>query len=90
MFEKLKFLSSSVWDFLRPLIAILLSSVGPILIEAATNAVLAAQQIPNATGDEKRAAATKAVVEVLTKKGFEVGVAVVNAAVENAVVALKK
>ena len=89
MLTQLKFIGSKVWEFLRPLIVILLSNVGPALISAATAAVAAAEAMPNATGDEKKAAATAAALAILKSKGVEVGTAVLNAAIENAVVALK-
>jgi hypothetical protein len=92
MLEKLKFITSSAWHFLRPLIAIFLTQVGPILAQAATAAV--ADQAGRAVaGYEKRAGAYTDIERQLLTAGIAVGTDVtssmINAAIEAAVLKLK-
>lgn len=92
MFEKLKLITSGVWNFLRPLIAVFLSSVGPILAEAAAAAVRA-QAGKSISNTAKRNNAYSMILVDLRSKGVEVGAQVteagVNAAIEAAVLGLK-
>jgi hypothetical protein len=92
MWEKIKFITSSAWDFLRPFIAIFLSQIGPILVQAATAAV-AAQAQRAISGAEKRDGAYGAIEGQLLQAGFAVGTDVttsmINAAIEAAVAKLK-
>ena len=64
MFEKIKFLASSMWSFLRPLIKVFLSEIGPVLAQAATAAVQAAA-VKAINGSEKREGAYS---EILLKE----------------------
>lgn len=92
MIERIKFLASGMWDFLRPLIRVFLSSIGPILAQAASAAVQveAAKAISSA---EKKDSAYSAIVVDLEKQGFKYGAdftaSMVNAAIEAAVQGLK-
>ncbi|GEM_PF-5646076 len=91
MWEKVKFLASSLWTFFRPMIKQFLTAVGPILTVAATAAVeaAAAKAISSA---EKRDGAYAEIVLALEKKGFELGkdftARMVNSAIEAAVAGL--
>lgn len=91
MWEKMKFLASGLWTFLKPLIRQLLSAAGPALAAAATAAVTAAAQkaIPSA---EKRESAYTEIVVTLQKQGLQLGQdftgRMVNAAIEAAVAGL--
>ena len=92
MWEKMKFLASGMWDFLRPLIRIFLSKMGPVLAAAAKTAVqvAAAKAISNA---EKKDSAYKDILVALETQGFQMGAdfteSMVNAAIEAAVQGLK-
>jgi hypothetical protein len=92
MFEKLRLITSSTWSFLRPLIVIFLSKVGPVLAKAASAAV-AAQAQRAASGYEKRAGAFNQIESSLVSQGIAVGTDVtasmINAAIEVAVLKLK-
>lgn len=92
MIERIKFLASGMWDFLRPLIRVFLSSIGPILAQAASAAVqVAAAKAISST--EKKDSAYSAIVVDLEKQGFKYGAdftaSMVNAAIEAAVQGLK-
>ncbi len=90
MIEKLKFIASGAWAFLRPIILIFLSQAGPILIAAATEAVAAAASLPaSATGEQRREAAFNIILREVTAKGISVGTSVINACIEAAVIKLK-
>ena len=88
MWEKLKFLASGMWDFLRPLIRIFLSAMGPVLASAAKTAVqvAAAKAISNT---EKKNTAYKDILVALETQGFQMGAdfteSTINAAIEAAV-----
>ncbi|MDD2319159.1 MAG: phage holin, LLH family [Geobacteraceae bacterium] len=91
MWEKVKFLASNMWSFLRPLIRQFLTAVGPVLAAAATAAVEAAAQ-KAISSTEKREGAYAEIVLALEKQGLELGkdftARMVNAAIEAAVAGL--
>ena len=92
MWEKLKFLASGMWDFLRPLIRIFLSAMGPVLASAARTAVaVAATKVISST--EKRNSAYKDILVEMERQGFKFGEdfteSMINAAIEAAVQGLK-
>ena len=91
MWEKLKFLASSLWDFFRPLIRQFLTAIGPALAAAAEAAVAAAAS-KAITSTEKRDFAFKQIVLALEKQGLALGrdytARMVNAAIEVAVAGL--
>lgn len=91
MWEKMKFLASGLWTFLKPLIRQLLSAAGPALAAAATAAVTTAAQ-KAITSTEKREFAHKEIVIELEKQGLKLGQdftsRMVNAAIEAAVAGL--
>ena len=89
MLEKLKFVASGMWVFLRPLIMLFMSKMGPVLAAAAMSAVKAtADNLTGATNEEKRNNAYKLIVADLEKQSIQVGtdvaVSAVNAAIEAA------
>jgi len=88
MFEKMSFIMSKMWEFLRPFIRILMSQAGQVLAEAAMAAVavMADQTIPSS---EKREEAFKIIVEDLRKKGIVLSSSIIYAAIEAAVQKLK-
>lgn len=91
MWEKVKFLASSMWTFLRPLIRVFLASIGPLLATAAQSAVAAAAA-KAISSTEKRDFAFKEIVLQLERQGFKQGEdftgRMVNAAIEAAVAGL--
>jgi hypothetical protein len=90
MIEKLKFIASGAWTFLRPIILVFISQAGPILIQAATRAVAAAASMPaSATNSQRRDMAFNMIAGEVASKGISVGTAVINACLEAAVVKLK-
>jgi hypothetical protein len=91
MWEKMKFLASSLWSFFRPLIRQFLTTIGPFLAAAATAAVqAAASKAISSTG--KKDFAYKQIVLELESMGFQMGAdfsaRMVNAAIEAAVAGL--
>jgi hypothetical protein len=92
MWEKIKFMASGMWDFLRPLIRVFLSAIGPVLAQAASTAVQVAAT-KAITSAEKKDNAYSAIVVELEKQGFRYGAdfsaSMVNAAIEAAVQGLK-
>jgi hypothetical protein len=95
MWEKIKFLASSMWEFLKPFIKIFLTDFGPVLAAAAMAAVVATESnLTGATGIDKRNAAYAQIVKELELKGIVLGtqvtVSMINAAIEAAVQRLNK
>jgi hypothetical protein len=94
VFEKFKLITSSIWNFLRPLIVLFLSEIGPILAKAAAAAVRsAAEARADQPGIVKREYARSIIVADLQRQGIEIGAnlteSAVNAAIEAAVLGLK-
>jgi len=94
MWERIKIVSSSIWVFVLPYLRMLLSKAGPILAAAALEAVkVVAANASGATDDQKRNLAFQAIGESLKTQGIAIGVdvstALVNAAIETAVLKLK-
>jgi len=88
--DKLKFLFSSVWEFLFPLIKILMTDAGAVLSKAAADAVsTVAVTFADKDGATKREEAFKMIVATLTAAGITLSKRFVNAALEAAVVRLK-
>lgn len=95
MWVAIKLISSSIWSFVLPFIKLMLSQAGPILAAAALEAVKAvAANASGSTDAEKRNLAFDAIGRSLKTKGIEIGVgvstALVNAAIEAAVLKLKE
>lgn len=95
MWEKIKLVNSAVFSFVLPFLRLLLQKSGPILVAAATQAVLVvAANASGATNQEKRNLAFEAIANDLRNKGIVVGtdvaISVVNAAIELAVVKSKQ
>jgi hypothetical protein len=95
MFEKLKIISSSIWTFVLPFLRLMLSKAGPILAQAALAAVQAvAANASGASSSQKRNQAFELISADLRNQGIKVGVdvstALVNAAIETAVLKLKE
>lgn len=88
MVEKLKFIMGRIWDFLAPLIRILMSSVGPLLAELAMNAVKTVAET-GLSNSEKRDAAFSMITDDLKKAGIEAATSTINALIEAAVIKLK-
>lgn len=91
MWERMKFLASSLWSFFRPLIRQFLTAIGPFLATAATAAVQAAA-VRAISSTEKKEFAYKEIVMALESQGFKLGAdfsaRMVNAAIEAAVAGL--
>jgi len=91
MFAKIKFVLSEVFDFLLPFIKVLLTQGGKILMEASLIAVKhVATTMSESTGAEKRAAAFDIIKGRLAASGFELTTAVINSAIEAALIKLKE
>lgn len=92
MWEKLKFLASGMWEFLKPLIRQFLTAIGPLLATAAQSAVAAAAA-KAISSTEKRDFAFKQIVLAMEMQGMELGkdfsARMVNAAIEAAVAGLE-
>jgi hypothetical protein len=94
MWEKMRFIMSQMWDFLRPLIAMFMSEVGPVLASVAMAAVeQTAKTMVDAVGTQKKDNAYRIMVTMLEMKGIEIGKQVtermINTAIEAAVAKLK-
>lgn len=94
MWERIKIVTSSIWVFVLPYLKMLMSKAGPILAAAALEAVkVVAANASGATDDQKRNLAFQAIGESLKVQGIAIGVdvstALVNAAIETAVLKLK-
>jgi len=91
MWEKIKFLASSLWDFFRPMIRQFLTMIGPLLATAAQAAVAAAAA-KAISSTEKKDFAYKQIVLAMEMQGMELGKdftgRMVNAAIEAAVAGL--
>lgn len=89
--EKIKFLLSNLWEFLRPFICQLMSQAGLILAQAAMTAVTAvATSMAEADGAAKRQEAFGMIEDELKRAGVEMAASTINAAIEAAVVKLKE
>lgn len=87
MLTKLKLLFSSILSFIMPFAKQMMTASGPIIAAAATQAVKTAV---GSTGAEKRDSAFEAMQLELKAKGIEVGTAMINAAIELAVLKAKE
>jgi carbohydrate-selective porin OprB len=91
MWEKIKFLASSLWDFFRPMIRQFLTAVGPALTAAATAAVTVAAHKEISSAEKRQGAYAQILLE-LEKQGLQLGIdftsRMVNAAIEAAVAGL--
>jgi len=86
----LKLFLSPMWGFLKPMIAIFLSQIGPVLATAAQKAVIAAAaSVGEKDGNVKRKIAFDIIMEDLKSQGIAVTASTVNAAIEVAVQKLK-
>lgn len=85
--DKIRFLLSSVWDFLFPFIKVMITDAGNTLATAAYESVtIVAATCTDKTGPEKREIAFKRVAATLTTAGIVVSKAFINAAIEAAVI----
>ena len=86
--DKLKFLMSGLWTFLRPIIKVFLSDIGPILISTAT-AVVSEMAKTDMSGKQKKEAAFNVMEEMLGNQGIKVATHIINTTIETAVAKLK-
>ena len=86
--EKLKLLFSAVEEFLLPFCNQFLTAVGPIVLAAAEQAVIALAT-QSMTGGEKQTAAFAKIVEDLKSQGITVAASIINGAIEAAVAKIK-
>ena len=88
--EKIKFIMSGLWTFLRPFIFQLMTQGGQLLAQVAMEAVTEVEQsMRSADGAQKRAQAFDSIQSELKRSGVKIAASVVNAAIEAAVVAIK-
>jgi len=91
--QRVKFVSSNIFSFLAPFIAVFLSSIGPVLSKAALNAaVIVEAELKGQGSDIKRGAAFRLIAADLKNQGITLGVGVtvqmINSAIEAAVAKL--
>lgn len=89
LMDKFKFVMSSAWTFLKPFIKVLLSEIGPIIIQIALEAVKSAAASGMAN-DTKRSYAFNKISEGLSAKGLKVSDSVINTSLEVAVQKIKE
>jgi len=88
--DRIKFLFSGIYQFLKPFILILMTHGGMLLMQAASEAVTAcATNMASSPGAEKRAVAYDMIVDRLRLDGITLASFVVNAAIEAAVIKLQ-
>lgn len=87
--DKLKFIMSNAWTFLKPFVKVLLSTIGPILMELALEAVKSAAATSMAN-DTKREYAFNKIANNLASNGLKVSNSVINTALEVAVQKIKE
>ena len=88
--EKIKFIMSGLWTFLRPFIFQLMTQGGQLLAQVAMEAVTEVEQsMQSADGAQKRSQAFDNIQSELKHSGVKIAASVVNAAIEAAVVAIK-
>lgn len=85
MWEKLKFISSQAWEFLYPFIKMLLSQIGPMIMQSAMAAVKTAAAETTMSNSAKRDLAFKMIAEDLP----DIATSVINLAIEVAVTKFK-
>jgi hypothetical protein len=89
MWTWIKLAASSIGTFLLPFVRIFLTSIGPALVAASTQAVATtAANMSGATGAEKRDAAYKIILNDLKRQGIEATALMINSAIEAAVAKL--
>lgn len=88
MWEKMKILMSTVWEFLLPFFRQMMTESGQILANVAMNAVTAVAK-GELSDSDKRTAAFNIIISQLEKQGIELGTSLINAAIEAAVQKLK-
>lgn len=82
MWEKIKFMASSVWAFIEPTVKVLLTEAGRLAMRSALAAVRVAAERENLTGKEKFALAVDLVQTDLVAKGKTLLIRHVNKIVE--------
>jgi hypothetical protein len=87
MWEKIKLVTSAIFDFCLPFLRQLAKDAGPILAKAALAAVkIVAANYSGATSSAKRDAAFELIADDLKKQGvtigIDIGTSLVNAAIE--------
>jgi len=87
--DRLKFLFSEAFSFLKPFIKVLLTQSGLILMRAAQEAVMAVENdMRGLEGAKKREAAFEIIQDKLKDAGVEIMSSAVNSAIEAAVLKL--
>jgi hypothetical protein len=84
----IRFLTSGLWDFLRPLISQLLTDQGRLLAKYAKEAVELMEETP-LSGPAKRDGAFQMVRQLMSEMGIQVKTYLINAAIEAAVARLR-
>lgn len=91
IWEKIRMITSDVWDFLHPFIEVFLTEAGQALAKAALSAVSTiATTMNDADGDTKRKAAFELILKDLEAQGIQMGTSMINAALEAAVQKISK
>lgn len=89
MWEKVKLLSSWIWEYLKPVATVLLQASGRVLVTVATNVVreLATSDLSSA---EKRSLAVSKIQSTLAQQAIQASASEINLAIEMAVTGLKR
>ncbi len=85
----MKLFMSKIWVYLKPLLIRLATEEGEMVFTVALEAVLNAQVLTGATGQTKRNAAFKAILNSLKTKGIAIATSEINKNIEEALAALK-
>lgn len=89
MWLKIKAISSGIWEYIQPIVVMLLSTVGKQLMVAALAAVANAAKQPNMNNQQKFDFATNEIKNALGTAGVAATESAINLAIEMAVRSIK-
>ena len=89
MLEKLKAVTGDVWQWIRPIAILLITTVGKQLMIAAIQAVAASAQQDGWSNSDKRKLAYASISEAMKHAGYSVAESIINMAIEIAVAQMK-
>jgi hypothetical protein len=88
--DRIKFLFSEVYQFLKPFITLLMTQAGRLLIQVAYDTVIATEKyMAGEPGPEKHTTAYKTIVNQLKREGIVMAAAVVDIAIKMAVLKMQ-
>jgi hypothetical protein len=83
--EKFKIIGSKVFTFLLPFIMTFFKAYGPILLQAAADAIAVYMNDPSMSNDEKRAAQYSMIAETMKKQGYTIATGEIYDAIQVAI-----